>query len=375
VSARTRERPLSVAIDVTQVDNQTLGWGQFRYAVDLVNGIATSDADVHLILLGSAAAPREEFAPALGRVARCRYVSLPPYRGPGQFYVEMTRLAWCLARNRVDAVHEIHTNLPFPKVCPVVVTAYHYYDDPLLFASRPHRYYRWSLRQRADLVIAISNATREDVHRHYGVPLDRMRTVYPGLSPTLSCGTGGRRPRPYLLSPYVLSVPKNLRSLIASWPAIAGRHPDVQLVLYGESHVGPDMEREFERLLGATPHADRIERVGHVDDRALADLFAGCSLFVFPTTVEGFGYPLVEAMAHGACCITRDASAMKEVGGDAVCLVETLNPTEISRAVLELLADAPRRAALTARATARAQEFTIGRMIRGTVDCYRTVTS
>src|SRR4029077_14491788 len=104
-------------------------------------------------------------------------------------------------------------------------------------------------------------------------------------------------------------------------------------------HVRDDNEAEFERLLRDTAHSDRIARIGQMDDVELAGLFAGCELFVFPTTVEGFGYPLVEAMAQGVCCITRNASAMKEIGGDGVRLIETLNPDEISRAALELLGD------------------------------------
>ena len=118
-----------------------------------------------------------------------------------------------------------------------------------------------------------------------------------------------------------------------------------------------------------------MHRVGHVPDPELADLFTGCELFVFPTTVEGFGYPLLEAMAHGACCIARPASAMKEVGGDAVLLVETLNPDEIAAAAIALLEDPARRAALGSRATERARQFTIEQMVRKTVDCYRSVLS
>ncbi|HEX6463625.1 MAG TPA: glycosyltransferase, partial [Vicinamibacterales bacterium] len=156
-------------------------------------------------------------------------------------------------------------------------------------------------------------------------------------------------------------------------PAIADRHSDLELVLYGSAQVTPEHETEFNGLVGSTAHAARIRRTGHIDDADLADLFAGCALFVFPTTVEGFGYPLLEAMYHGACCITRNASAMKEVGGDAVCLVETLNPDEIAGAANALLNEPARRAELGARAAARARRFTIEEMVGKTVECYRAV--
>jgi glycosyltransferase involved in cell wall biosynthesis len=368
----SRARPLRVALDLTQVDNQNLGSGQFRYAVDLVSGLSALDEPMELTLLGSAPLPVPEIRSVVTRFpTRCRYVELAKYDGRGYYYRDIARLSWWLATHAIDVFHQVHTNLPVLKACPVVATVYHYFDDPVLFATRPYRYYRWALR-RADLVIPISDATRDDFHRHFGVPLARMRTVYPGLS--TSFGAVSRPPagRPYVLSPYNLSPPKNLRSLILAWPAIANRNPDVDLVLYGQAHVTPEREAELEQLLLGLPHADRIRRVGHVADDDLAALYEGCRLFVFPTTIEGFGYPLLEAMAHGACCLTRDASAMKEVGGDAVRLVETLRPEEISAAAIELLNDPRQRATLGERARQRAAPFTVEAMARGTLECYRS---
>ncbi|HEX4567808.1 MAG TPA: glycosyltransferase family 1 protein, partial [Vicinamibacterales bacterium] len=346
----------------------------YRYAVDLINGLLTYASDVRLTVFGSNARPREEFAPAINDRRRCHYVHLPPTAGRGYVYRDVARLTWRLATSRVDLCHQLHTYFPFPKPCPVVVTAYHYYEDRLLFDSRPYRYYLRSLRRRADAVITLSDATREDFHTQFAVPLDRMRTVYCGLSPALATSSGKRRSRPYVLSPYNLSATKNLGSLIAAWPAIAAGRADIDLVLYGRSQLTPEREADFDRLLASTAHSDRVQRVGFVAESDLADLFAGCELFIFPTTVEGFGYPLLEAMAHGACCITRNASAMREVGGDAVRLVETRSPDEIARAANELLEDAPHRAELGARAAERARQFTVEAMVRKTVDCYRSLT-
>lgn len=365
---------MNVAIDLEQVDNQNLGSGQYRYCVDLVNGLVAVAPDLHLTLFGSTARPRDEFAPAVEARDRVRYVHLPRSGGRGYAYRDVARLTWRLAVDRVDLLHQPHTYVPIPKPCPVVVTAYHYSDDPLLFATRPYRYYLWSLKRRVDAVITLSDATRRDFHEHFGVLLERMRTIYCGLSPTLAAGRGTARDRPFILSPYNLSGPKNLRALVAAWPAIAGRFPSLELVLYGRAFVTPGSEAEFERMLAAGAAADRVHRVGYVADSDLADLFAACELFVFPTTVEGFGYPLLEAMSHGACCITRNASAMKEVGGDAVRLVETLNADEIASAAIALLENSAERTRLRARAAARARQFTVEAMVRQTVDCYRSVT-
>jgi glycosyltransferase involved in cell wall biosynthesis len=358
---------VKVAIDLTQIDNQTLGSGQFRYGVDLVNGLSALAPDVRLTLFGSTARLREEFAQG------ARYVQLPPTGGRGYVYRDIARLTWHVAASRVDVLHQLHTYIPVPKPCPVVVTAYHYNEDAQLFATRPYRFYLWSLRRRSDAVIALSDAARADFHARFDVPIERMRTIYCGLSPTLAASAGRRRERPYILSPYNLSASKNLRALVTAWPRIAERFGSLELVLYGRPFVQPELEGEFDRLVASTAAGERVHRVGHIPDSELADLFAGCELFVFPTTVEGFGYPLLEAMAHGACCIARNASAMKEVGGDAVLLVETLNPDEIAAAAIALLGDTARRAALCARAAERARQFTIEQMVRKTVDCYLSV--
>jgi glycosyltransferase involved in cell wall biosynthesis len=376
VASRQGLTPLRVAIDLTQVDNQTLGSGQYRYARDLVAGLCALDVPLALTLLGSTAHPSEEFADVVrGCGARCRYVALPPYAGRGYYYRDVARLTWWLAAHKVDVFHQLHTNIPLVKPCPLVVTGYHYFHDPALFATRPHRYYRWALRRRVDLVITISDATRADFHDHLGVPFARMRTVHPGLSPAFSGGSPRPGTRPYLLAPYALTAPKNLRSLILAWPAIAERHRDAELLLYGGGAVPGGPDPGFVALLDGVAHADRVRRLGHVADGELASLYAGCALFVFPTIVEGFGYPLLEAMAQGACCIARGASAMQEIGGDAVRLVETLHPEEIATAALQLLGDPEARDRLGDRARRRAAQFTVAASARQTFDCYRQAVS
>ncbi len=370
-----KHQPLRVALDLSQIDNQSLGSGQYRYAVDLVNGLAASDQELRLVLYGRNDQPREEFFPATSDSARCRYHQLTPSSGRGHFYFDLLRLSYALARDRVDVFHQFHTNIPFIKPCPVVVTGYHYYYDPQLFASRPNRYYRWALMHRADLVLTISNATRADFHQHYGLPHGQMRTVHLGLSSSLgnAVGESQRRLPRYVLSPYNLSVPKNLVSLMCAWPAIAEQFSDLHLVLYGRSQVNHVNEEEFERLLAGLPDRDRVHRVGHVDDAELAGLFRDCELFVFPTTVEGFGYPLLEAMAHGSGCIARNASAMKEVGGDAVCLVETLNSDEIAAAAIHLLRNPDQLSRLGKLARERAAGFTTAAMVARTWESYKSL--
>lgn len=360
-------RPLRVVVDATQIDNQNLGSGQYRYTADLLSGLA-AEPDVRLTVLTSRRERPERFP------SGPEYVCFTPLGGRGYYYRDLARLSWWLGTHGADVFHELHTNVPPWTFCPVVATVYHYFEDTQLFSTRPYRYYQWALRHRVDTIITISNATRDAFHAHLGVPLDRMRTIYLGLSHSLQPGAAppGRR---YILSPYNLSLSKNLRALVLAWPTIAAAASELELWLYGRPQVTPESEAAFDALVRELPHGDRIRRVGPIDDATLSSLFAGCALFVFPTTVEGFGYPLLEAMAHGACCVTRNASAMKEVGADAVTLVETRSPVEIAAAVTTLLADPDERRRLGARARARAELFTVERMIRDTLTTYAAVAA
>jgi hypothetical protein len=191
-----------VAIDATQVDNQSLGSGQFRYAADLVDGLSR-DGRAEITLLGSRPSPAAEFVPAVQRGVR--YVSFPPHAGAGYYYRDVVRLSWWLRRERPDVLHELHTNIPPLAPCPVVITVYHYLDDRALFASRPYRYYLWALR-RAARVITLSDATQDDYARHVGIPRERMQTVHLGLSKSFE-PPADRVEGSYVLSPYNLSRP------------------------------------------------------------------------------------------------------------------------------------------------------------------------
>ena len=109
---------------------------------------------------------------------------------------------------------------------------------------------------------------------------------------------------------------------------------------------------------------------GFVSDEDLGWLYRAATLFVFPTLYEGFGIPVLEAMAAGACVVARNQSAMAEVLGDAGVQVETRDPRALAAAITALLADTERRTALGRAARERASRFTQEAMSRGTVAAY-----
>ncbi len=372
-----------VAIDISQFDDQSLNSGQYRYGVDLLRQFAVDAGGMTLLVLGSRPEPMPELAEAFGRRdPQFGYHHLPLARGRASYYRDLWRKARWLRRHRVDLFHQMHTHLPPVKPCPYVATHYdcsaHRVGDRGLLDSRPHRYYQWALRRLVDRVISISDASKDDAVHFLGLDPKRITTVHLALSPSFVFEPAGAvRPggAPFILSPYNLEPRKNLAGLVRALPALLAVRPDVQLWLYGSSRVFGDREAAFDaevRALGVEP---KIRRLGFVPDEELRVLYATAAVFAFPTLIEGFGYPLLEAMACGACCVTTGESAMREVGGDAVQFADTRDPERFARTLLELLADDRRRDALARAARARAATFTVERMAAQTLDCYRAVLS
>ena len=152
--------------------------------------------------------------------------------------------------------------------------------------------------------------------------------------------------------------------------AVRRAAPNVRLVLYGRAAVTPEREAEFRDRVREAGLDAAVSLTGFVSDEDLAWLYRAATLFVFPTLYEGFGIPVLEAMAAGACVVARNQSAMAEVLGDAGVQVETRDPRALAAAIIALLADTERRAVLGRAARERAGRFTQEAMSRGTVAAY-----
>ncbi len=235
--------------------------------------------------------------------------------------------------------------------------------DPAL---RPQR--RSGLIERATLplavrrsaaLIAISQATADDLVARY--PAARGKTVVAPLAaaPALEARApdatlpDGVPERDFILAVGTLEPRKNLPRLVAAYrrlpTALQEAHP---LVVTGR--LGWDTGETVAALdsLGA-----RAIRTGFVPDAQLALLYRRCALFAYPSLGEGFGLPVLEAMAAGAPVLTSDRSSLPEVGGDAAAYCDPTDEAAIAAALAALLGDPARRARLAAAGPARAAQF------------------
>jgi glycosyltransferase involved in cell wall biosynthesis len=374
-------RTPTVALDFTTLDHLSLGNGQYRYVVDLVRGLAALAPPCRFVLLGSRADPVPELADVFtARGGAWQYRPMPRASGRLAYYREHALVALALRRAGADLYHGLHSFVPLPCPCPAVTTKYDlmvelFPEYEATRRSRPYRLYRWAVRNQVRRVIAISQTTADDLSRRWGVDRRRIDTVPLGSGPLrggpATPPAGAPAGRPFILSPYNLEPRKNLAALVEAFARVRPAFPGLRLVLFGKAAWSAEREAAFEADVRARGLATDVDRVGRVSDGELAWLYRHAGLFVFPSLYEGFGLPVVEAMADGACVVARGASAMAEVVGDAGALTETRNPAALADCLAGLLRSPERRAALGAAARERAATFSVERMARETYQSYR----
>jgi glycosyltransferase involved in cell wall biosynthesis len=296
--------------------------------------------------------------------ARLRRLGTDVFHGPAVF---LPLVKW--GYRTVVTIHDLVSFL-FPRTVPRKYSLYMRLMTRLAARS-------------ADRIIAVSGATRDDLRRVLRVPEERVVVIHEAVDPVFASATDGDhttavlrrygiRP-PYCLFVGNLEPRKNLARLIEAFARVRQHRGGVagpQLVVAGtRGWLYGGIFRAVETH-GVTRD---IVFTGYVPAADLPALYAGATCFVFPSLYEGFGLPVLEAMAAGAPVVASRAGAIPEVAGDAALLVDAERPAEIAEAVESVLADAALRDRMAARGRARAREFTWEAVARQTLAVYETV--
>jgi glycosyltransferase involved in cell wall biosynthesis len=230
---------------------------------------------------------------------------------------------------------------------------------------RPHRIGYWALLAVATAlsimtargVMAVSEYARNAVTRGLLRPWRRRITVVPhGVGPPFTTPADGLRGA-FILAVGDIYVQKNYATLVEAMRKIRRAHPDLALRIAG-STVDHSYFATLERRVAELNMARAVEFLGGVALEPLAELYRQCALFVFPSKVETFGNPLLEAMAAGAPIACSRAAAMPEVLGDAGVYFDPDNPNDIADTIDRMLREPRHLANYGARARARAAQFT-----------------
>ncbi|MEV7972688.1 glycosyltransferase family 1 protein [Cellulomonas sp. NPDC089187] len=274
-------------------------------------------------------------------------------------YEAWNRLRRPRVPGRPDLVHATTWAVP-PRRGALVVTVHDlaFLRSPDHFTARGNRYFRRALeitRREADLVIVPSRTTADDCVAE-GFDLDRIRVIPHGVRvPEIAPGPAARiRERLGLDRPFVfwcgtLEPRKNLPVLLAAFERLAA-HSDLDLVLAGPTGWG-DAGAELSRW-SAGPLRDRVHLTGRLTVEELHVAYAAARVFAFPSLWEGFGMPVLEAMAHGTPVVTSAATSMAEFTEGAGLLVDPHDPDAVAEALFR--AAGPDHDDLSARGLARA---------------------
>jgi alpha-1,3-rhamnosyl/mannosyltransferase len=325
---------------------------------------------------------------AFGTPGQARQLELP-----GAEWVEVRAGKYSLAEHvvlpaavraaAVDLFHAPHYVLPFGLHCPSVVTV-HDAIHVLFPRTAFHRLYgRFMIRsacRRARRVIAVSETTARDLRERLGVAADKVRVIRNGVAsrfrPLPPEAVERHRTALGLSRPYVLfvgnSLPhKDVPTLVRAWGLLPEPRPD--LVLCGQ---GLDRDPVVSRVLGEVRGAsERIRRIGVLADEALVALYNGAALVVTASLYEGFGLPVLEAMACGTPVVATEAGALPEVAGEAALFAPPRRVDLLAERMYRLLADPKLRGRLRESGLRRAASFSWEEAARHTLAVYEEATS
>ena len=177
-------------------------------------------------------------------------------------------------------------------------------------------------------------------------------------------------PTPYVLYVGSAAARKNITRLLRAFAEVHPQHPGMHLVVAGVPHW---RSSPLAALVDRLALGDSLYFTGFVDEADLPALYSAAQLFVFPSLMEGFGLPVLEAMACGTPVITADGSSLREVAGDAARLVDPHSVASIAAAMHELLGSADRAELLRQKGLERVRNFSWQRVAQQTLDVYRRV--
>lgn len=353
---------MKIGIDVRKIRDTGIG----TYIRSIVRAMLEIDPDDRFVLFGyeqdrnviSFSGERVRWLPTTaGKYSLMEHVSLPYLaRGAG-----------------IDVFHSPHYTLPLTLRSPSVVTIHdciHVKFPEYLPTSFHHAYARFMARsaaRRARIVITVSHTSREDIVSLLGVDENRVKVIHNGVDEEFFASEEEPAPRQHIL---VVSSPKphkNLIGAVAAYSLVADRIPQ-DLLIVGErpEDVSPVVGLVRQRGL-----EERVRFCGRLEGEALSNAYREALLLLSLSYYEGFGLPVLEAMASGVPVVLSRVASHPEVAGDAGLFVDPDDHRGAAEAMMKLIGDEEAREGLIRKGRERARLFPWRKAAEATLECYR----
>ena len=371
-------KDMRVLLDAHMLGEQETG--NETYIRGLIAGIHEANAPVELVIAAAKPATVLDQLPT-GSPATVHPVSSNPWQ---RLFRDLPKLA---AAQNVDIIHSTYICPPLVRSVPQVVTIHDisYRHEPKWFSLRDRMILNagiWMSTRRSTALITVSEYSAMDICKSYGIERSRIYVTHEAASRQFQ-----QEPKPAhnwegfarlgIFPPYLLAVcnlqpRKNLPRLIESYAALRSQIPQCpQLVLVGKPQWrGLQIAHRINEL--GLMHS--VVLTGFVEDNDLHMLYRGALAFIYPSLFEGFGLPVLEAMASGTPVITSNSTSLAEVAKDAALLIDPIDTGEITTAMSDVIQDTSLRESLKSRGLKRAAEFSWAETARRTVDVYRAAT-
>lgn len=370
---------MNILIDFSQIPIQKVGVGV--YGLNLILNLKSETNTHYFILIQNDDISLDNCDPniiTLIKIDSNRYRKLF-----NRLFLEQLYIPYLVYKYKIDVVHSLHYSFPVMSKARKIVTVCDmiFYKYPELHLKNKVLYFRffiWLTTLFADKVICISKSTQEDYLDHFKVSSELTTVIELGKDdsyrPDIDREEVNKVLNKYAVDgDYILFIGtieprKNVSNLILAYERLITEGFSQRLVIVGKKgwHYDAIFSLVSERGLN-----DNIIFTGFIEEKEKPCFLVGTSVFVYPSLYEGFGIPVLEALACGTPTITSNISSMPEVAGNAALLVNPESPEEIYDAIKKILLDPNLRSELKARSLRQASNFSWEKTANMTMDVYK----